>query len=341
MSSDTRSSIYAENSFSVTLLSNGSENIYPNNSLTHFTNTFPKKIKLDPSLEHYVALEEIGVDLQLPNIPIPNHSLTSIFLFNYYDKFWVKLANNFVDYPGDQYFIAGQSSAYIRNFPLSLSPRLFTLDIIENLISNYFRHSRNFFNDHKIIYIDLVRDAQTEVLFTRKYNKVLPVFLKQFCIRSEAIAETDTDSPFSFIDNFGITIHENLFFALKLHTAKLGKKQIEIYGEKYYTICIETGSEIRGGIFTEDNIHYNNNNIVEVECNLISFYPSNDTFCSTISTFNSFRNNNSFHYYIAENLNYYRLKSNEIQSGTISILNKKQETLRFSKLVMERLIFFG
>ena len=118
------------------------------------------------------------------------------------------------------------------------------------------------------------------------------------------------------------------FFALKLHTAKLGKKQIEIYGEKYYTICIETGSEIRGGIFTEDNIHYNNNNIVEVDCNLISFYPSNDTFCSTISTFNSFRNNNSFHYYIPENLNYYRLKSNEIQSGTISILNKKQETLR-------------
>ena len=148
-----RSGIYPKNHFSVTLLSNGSADIYPHSSLTHFTNQFPKKIKLDPLLDHYVALQEIGVDLQTQNIPSSNYSLPSIFLFNYYAQFCKNLTNNFIDYPGEQYFISRESGVYIHNFPLTLTHRLITLDIIESLITNYFHHSKYFFKDSKRIYI--------------------------------------------------------------------------------------------------------------------------------------------------------------------------------------------
>ena len=44
MNFDSEYNVDPENSFSVTLLSNGSADIYPNNSLSSFTNKFPKKI---------------------------------------------------------------------------------------------------------------------------------------------------------------------------------------------------------------------------------------------------------------------------------------------------------
>ena len=65
----------------ITLLSNGSYNLYPNNSLSLFTNKLHKPINLDSSLYHYVALQEIGVSLNTENIPVPTNK-PSIFLLN-------------------------------------------------------------------------------------------------------------------------------------------------------------------------------------------------------------------------------------------------------------------
>ena len=59
---------------SITLLSNGSFAIFPNNSLSSFSNKLQKAIKLDPSMYHYVALQEIGVSLKIENIPIPDYA---------------------------------------------------------------------------------------------------------------------------------------------------------------------------------------------------------------------------------------------------------------------------
>ena len=55
-----------------TLLSNGSSSLYKENSLTLFTNKLHTPIILNPTNYHYVALQEIGIDLNSGNIKIPN-----------------------------------------------------------------------------------------------------------------------------------------------------------------------------------------------------------------------------------------------------------------------------
>ena len=66
----------------VTLLSNGSYNLYNDNSLTSFSNKLHNPISLDPSQYHYVALQEIGISLNAENIPIPSDKPSLIYISN-------------------------------------------------------------------------------------------------------------------------------------------------------------------------------------------------------------------------------------------------------------------
>ena len=61
-----------DNEIVVTLLSNGSSNLFKENSLTLFSNKLHTPIVLNASNYHYVALQEIGIDLNSGNIKIPN-----------------------------------------------------------------------------------------------------------------------------------------------------------------------------------------------------------------------------------------------------------------------------
>ena len=64
---------------SVTLLSNGSSNLFKENSLTLFSNKLHTPIILNPSDYHYVALQEIGVSLNSGNIKISNQKPAIIY----------------------------------------------------------------------------------------------------------------------------------------------------------------------------------------------------------------------------------------------------------------------
>ena len=66
----------------ITLLSNGSLSIYNDNTLTFFSNKLQKRIKLDPFLHHYIALQEIGISLHSENIPLPNDK-PSLYFFEW------------------------------------------------------------------------------------------------------------------------------------------------------------------------------------------------------------------------------------------------------------------
>ena len=63
-----------DNEVVVTLLSNGSSNLFKENSLTLFSNNLHTPIVLNASNYHYVALQEIGIDLNSGNIKIPNQN---------------------------------------------------------------------------------------------------------------------------------------------------------------------------------------------------------------------------------------------------------------------------
>ena len=66
----------------LTLLSNGSYNLYNDNSLTSFSNKLHNPISLDPSRYHYVALQEIGISLSAENIPIPPDKPSLTYISN-------------------------------------------------------------------------------------------------------------------------------------------------------------------------------------------------------------------------------------------------------------------
>ena len=63
----------------VTLLSNGSSEIFRNNSLTSFSNKLHSPIVLNPSNHNYIALQEIGISLSSGNLQVPNDNPTLIY----------------------------------------------------------------------------------------------------------------------------------------------------------------------------------------------------------------------------------------------------------------------
>ena len=63
----------------VTLLSNGSSEIFKDNSLTSFSNKLHTPIYLNPSNHNYIALQEIGISLSSGNIQVPNDNPTLIY----------------------------------------------------------------------------------------------------------------------------------------------------------------------------------------------------------------------------------------------------------------------
>ena len=54
----------------ITLLSNGSERFYPDTSLTSFSDILHKRLDLDPLKYHYVALQEIVINLNSLNVRV-------------------------------------------------------------------------------------------------------------------------------------------------------------------------------------------------------------------------------------------------------------------------------
>ncbi len=63
----------------VTLSSNGSSEIFRNNSLTSFSNKHHSPIVLNPSNHNYIALQEIGISLSSGNLQVPNDNPTLIY----------------------------------------------------------------------------------------------------------------------------------------------------------------------------------------------------------------------------------------------------------------------
>ena len=70
----------------ITLLSNGSTNLFKDNTLTLFSNRLHTPIILNPSNHNYVALQEIGISLNSGNIRIPYEKLEIIY-FEWYTNF--------------------------------------------------------------------------------------------------------------------------------------------------------------------------------------------------------------------------------------------------------------
>ena len=362
---------------SITLLSNGSFNLYKDNSLTSFTNKLHNPINLDSSLYHYVALQEIGISLNAENIPVPT-SKPAIFYIEWDLNIYMGYKTNVV-FNDEQILSLGSIEAVTQGFVSAFN------DVKEKLFINYpnnlgvysikqFIEKKNytplliekelksfeniFSNDKLKLSFDFISDYTTKFYFDHhyQYKDFEPSFFKHFIIKCSENKYTPEPSLYSDYDNqtfVGLLLHENLAKALKFQTyfrrtdytsprlySDLNDnnlinfeipEQIEIDKEIYYLYFIKINDEIRGGIFFENSIPLEDNNIINVESNIINPYVSNEKFCTTIATFNNLSNGEKFHYYYPNNLIYYRIKLDQIQDISIFISDKDNKQIQLFK----------
>ena len=78
--------------FTVTLISNGSEYFYPNNTLTNFTNQLLEDIYLSEDKNWYATLQNIGVHLNYENLGISkDEPLLKAFNGHEFDRKFIEL----------------------------------------------------------------------------------------------------------------------------------------------------------------------------------------------------------------------------------------------------------
>ena len=330
----------------LTLLSNGSYNLYNGNSLTSFSNKVHNPISLDPSRYHYVALREIGISLNAENIPIPPGKPSLIYISDtgFLQRSALKeLTNTFkAAFDGDreELFINHRNS-----FGVQSTKNTFKKLYTPLLIEEEFKFYEKLFSDNEVqIVFNLESDIDT-IFFEKEYGykKFVPSFLKQIKIQC---LEKDTSHTNAWnIKNeryVGLLLHEKLAKAIKLKTYFRREIKNDFYQfedpetfvinkDPYKLYFLKVNEEIRGGIFVENNIPLEDNNIINVESNIISPYISNEKFCNIISTFNNLSNEKKFLHYYPNNLMYYRIKSNEIQDINIFISNEDSKQIKLFK----------
>lgn len=142
--------------------------------------------------------------------------------------------------------------------------------------------------------------------------------------------------------NFGLIIHKNLALSLKINTYFRKDLTLEtdifevpetimIDAEQYFLYFFKPNEEIKRSIFLSNTISSENNDIINIDCNIVAPYISNENFSSTIATFNNIYYDEKFSYYCSNNLTYYRIKTNEIQDITIFISDKNYQQFVFFK----------
>ena len=131
----------------------------------------------------------------------------------------------------------------------------------------------------------------------------------------------------------GLLVHRKLASALKLNTyfrkgLNNNEAVFEIPGsiiindESYLLYFLNPKEEIKGGIFLKNEISSDENIIINIDSTIVAPYLSNDKYCSTIGTFNNVNKDKNFMYFSPSNLNYFRIRSNEIQDISIFISDK-------------------
>ena len=160
----------------VTLLSNGSSSLYKENSLTLFTNKLHTPIILNPTNYHYVALQEIGIDLNSGNIKIPNQKPGIIYFewdTNFDDN--LKLGGDF-EILKDTFIKTYEKnkSSFFVNYPNSfgiysnkgyIENKVYSLDAIEKELKEFDFFSNKQFFEGKLD-IKLYKEIYT---FDKKY----------------------------------------------------------------------------------------------------------------------------------------------------------------------------
>ena len=186
----------------VTLISNGSFDIYSDNSLTSFSNKLHKPLLLNPSHYSYVALQEIGISLNSSNVKIPIEKPSLIYfqwnidiLSAYYPDLFFDLSND--DEVKELFYHAYNSKkeALFKNYPNKfgvysiktvLEDKFYSASSLVDKLKTY----ENLYSNEKLrLTFGFVEDHTVKFYLKQKFGSktIIPSFLKQFTIKCDLI----------------------------------------------------------------------------------------------------------------------------------------------------------
>ena len=331
----------------VTLLSNGSLNSFKDNSLIWFSNKLHTPIILNPLNYNYIALHEIGIILNSGNIRSPNEKLAIIRFqwdttFRYHledlsnNEIRKQVFKNTYEQNKNHFFINHPNKLGIYSNKGFIQNQIYTPNTIAKKKKKLEFFSRENYFQGKLEF-SLFKEYLNE---KSSIDRNTIPWWQRFEIK-----HYKSNSQKSLADQnkvLGLLIHKRLAEALKLDTYVKEHlinhsshfeipDSVVIDSEPYFLYFIDENEIIRGTIFLDNKIESNENNVINIDCNIVDPYISNTKFCNTIATFNNVSSNQDFLYYYPNNRTFYKLRGNEIDTINIKISDKDYNQLDLFK----------
>ena len=349
--------------FTVTLVSNGSEKYYSDNTLTNFTNQLPLAVPLDESKEWFVSLQDIGIHLNYENISFPKN-VGSIQAFDATDLVTdigenineikkVQISNEKKESSGIE--LQSSSSSSINKFSivletdskrhiisterLNIKPQLFSLDSIKVILEEFISNSELLRNNLQFqlttSYVYNIQKLTEEgnyisIKGVREYALENPNVDKAKIrqIRFKNIISTNQEVLSKNYDKkfpIGVLFHSSLFEALEL---SLNEKvmQTNVDGERYYLIILKSGTSIISPILFEKNFPRLASNICHVHCNIVDAYNFDDKYCKILKTV-SLPRTDSYYFNSIKEPQFFKINVDSVKDISIKLTDEKFQNL--------------
>lgn len=336
--------------FTVTLISNGSEQYYPNNTLTQFTNHLPNELLLNKNKDWFVSIQDIGIHLNYQVLPFPKETPILItFDGNDVLSNLHKAKKEFIDLssPSTSDLIQIPKLIYekilsnqlpdfkVIKEELIINSQLITLDTLATAIKNFvatseyvrdkleFRISDNQFefNPSEVLQRNYENSIKGLKEFVHENPKAKKVKIRQVLFKNSF--KNPTNRP-ARPPTIGLCLHQFLFDAFDLSSSKT--TLIEINKQPYYLIFLNLNEMIYGKYFIEKRFPRLASNICHINCDIIEPYNFNHNFCKVVRTI-SLPRSNTYLYTSLKSLQFFRVKSDIIRDISIRLTNDHFQNL--------------
>ena len=312
--------------FTVTLISNGSEQYFSDNTLTNFTNQLPNDISLSKNKKWYVSLQNLGIDLNYENLGI-SKDIPSIITFNgdEFEKQFKILKKHDLESSTESItskILTNNSLKSPLNLEeLTIRPQFFTIEKIGKYICEFI--TKSLFLKHRLSFklgstqFKISPDASYNVDGLEEYKLKNPTVNKVKIYR--AIFKNRSNVK------IGLCIHELLYSAYKFYDDET-RYSLNINGHSYKVVFLTKNQYLTSAFLIDQNFPRLATNICHIHCNVIDPYNYNQEYCQILRTV-SLPRANKYHFVEFENPTYFKLNCSELNSINIKLTNSIFEQL--------------
>ena len=334
----------ANKDFTLTLLSNGSDQYFSNNTLTSFTNQLPQEIILNKDKDWCVSLQDIGIHLNYENFSISKEN--PIFLaFDAQDLLPI-VGTKIEDLSSGQLLPSNvltlcTKSKVVKNVhhisveTLHVSPQLFNLDLIAKKLHQFISNSK-LLNDNLqfLVASNYINNIQ---LYAKEGNETNVKGLKEYAINNPSIDVVKVRQVYfkniSYTSNsqeknnfpIALCIHSLLYEALQLKYKK-NTTQIEINDQNYILVILNPSDIILSPHVLENEFPRLASNICHVFCNIVEPYQFNENYCQLIRTISLPRYNN-YYFNTSKTSQFFKINKESLKQINIKLFTEDFELL--------------